>query len=379
MGAVALSRVEVVGLLRDGDRVVGAELLRTETAERLQVRAKVVISATGVWTQQFGRLAQPDAPLRLHPSKGVHLVVPRSCVNSTMALILPTEKSVLFVLPWGDHWLIGTTDTSWREGQAPVAVCSADIEYLLATVNSWLGGDIGRGDIEATYAGLRPLIAGPDEATTRLSREHAVNCPVPGLVLISGGKYTTYRVMAKDAVNAAVGHARLVAGPSQTEDLLLVGAVGLGAVREQAEPLGRKSGLPLGQVVRLVGRYGSLVQEVLEEAAEDASLLLPIAGGGGYLRVEASYAVTHEGARHLEDVLRRRTRIAIETRDRGVVASFEVARVMAPRLGWDEGTADAEIASYAALVEAETLAEEQPDDQAASASIRAVEPFLAVP
>ncbi|MDA8296058.1 MAG: glycerol-3-phosphate dehydrogenase/oxidase [Actinomycetota bacterium] len=373
-GAMALNRMQVVELQRDGDAVTGAIVRSTEDGERIAIRARVVLSATGVWTEAFESLVGLERAMAVRPSKGVHLVVPRERLDLQRALILPTEKSVLFVLPWGAHWIIGTTDTPWQHGLARPAATNRDVEYLLATLNPTLARPLERADIEAVYVGLRPLIAGAGDETTKLSREHAVNRPRPGLVLISGGKLTTYRVMAKDAVDAAVEHARLGAGPSVTARVPIVGAASRAELDDLTHRLAR-SGLEGAQAERLVGRYGSLAEEVLSVEGHPA----PIEGADSYLDAEVAYAVSHEGARHLEDVLERRTRLAIEGRDGALAAAPGVAEVMAARLGWDAPTIEAELAGYEAAVRARAAAELQDDDGDADARLASVPPPLPLP
>jgi glycerol-3-phosphate dehydrogenase len=378
-GAVVTNRMRAIELVREGGKVVGARVEQSETGRVTQVRASVVVSATGVWTEQFESLGGRVDALKVQPSKGVHLVVPRRCIDSSTALILPTEKSVLFVLPWGEHWIIGTTDTPWSHALAEPAASAADIEYLLATVDSALARPIAREDVESVYVGLRPLIAGAGEETTKLSREHAVNRALPGLVLVSGGKYTTYRVMARDVIDAAVDHAAIVASPSRTESVPIVGSAGYAQLAARPETLEGSAGLSHEQVERLLGRYGSLASEVLAPARSDPTLLAPVARSGGYLRAEVTYAVTHEGARHVEDVVVRRTRAAIETADRGADAAAEVATLMAPLLGWDDARVEEEVRGYRDQLAAEVDAELQPDDDRAAARRAAVETFLPRP
>ena len=283
------------------------------------------------------------------------------------------------MLPWGEHWIIGTTDTTWTHHLARPAASAADVDYLLATVNEALSEPLSLADIESVYVGLRPLIAGAGEETAKLSREHAVNRALPGLVLISGGKYTTYRVMAKDVIDAAVQHARLPAGPCVTAEVRIVGAEGFGLVGEQIETLACRSSLEVGQVKRLLTRYGSLTTEVLAEASSNAALLEPLCGAGGYLRAEVAYAVTHEGARHLEDVLERRTRTAMETSDRGVSIAAEAASIMAPLLGWGEAETNAEVKAYRDFVAAQLSAEQELDDEGAAARLTEAAPLLPPP
>jgi glycerol-3-phosphate dehydrogenase len=378
-GALAVNRVAAVGLVREGEAVVGARLRLLETGREFEVRARAVLLATGVWSEEVEALAGRERPLRVRPSKGVHIVVARDRIDSSSALIVPTEKSVLFVIPWGEHWVIGTTDTPWEYDKARPAASAADIGYLLERVNRVLASPIGVEDVVAVYAGLRPLIAGAAEETTKLSREHAVGRPAPGLVVVSGGKYTTYRVMASDAVDAVVDHAGLDAPRSATASVPILGGEGYAAAWAARAELARSSGLGTGLVEHLLERYGTLAGEVLALAASDASLALGIPGAEGYLRAEAVYAVTHEGARHLEDVLARRTRAAIETSDRAASAAEDVAALMAPHLGWDGAQARQEVEGYRLQVEAEQAAERQPDDRAADAAMRGAPALLPLP
>src|SRR3954452_16046192 len=212
-GARALSGARGTGLLRDGTGpqapVVGVRVADLTDGSTFEVRARSVVAATGVWSDDIGAMLGSSAPsLKVRASKGVHLVVPRDAVEgnrlSPSGLILRTPSSVLFVIPWGEHWIIGTTDTPWHLDRAHPAASSADIAYILDQVNRVLVHPVSASSIVGVYAGLRPLLAWESDETSRLSREHAVLMPVPGPVLVAGGKYTTYRVMAEDAVDAAV-------------------------------------------------------------------------------------------------------------------------------------------------------------------------------
>ena len=203
-GAHVASRVEVIGFLKVGQRVTGVRAKDKETGEEFEILAKQVVNATGVWTDDTQAMVGERGQFKVRASKGVHLVVPRDRFQSKLGLLLRTEKSVLFVIPWGRHWLIGTTDTTWDLDKAHPAATAADIDYLLEHVNSVLATKLTRDDVEGVYAGLRPLLAGESDETSKLSREHIVAHSVPGLVVVAGGKWTTYRVMAKDAVDEAV-------------------------------------------------------------------------------------------------------------------------------------------------------------------------------
>ena len=328
-GAHVASRTEVIGFLREGERVTGVRVKDLEFDRVFEVRAQQVINATGVWTDDTQALVGERGQFHVRASKGIHLVVPRDRIQSSTGLILRTEKSVLFVIPWGRHWIVGTTDTDWSLDKAHPAASSTDIDYLLEHVNSVLSTPLSRTDVQGVYAGLRPLLSGESEATSQLSREHMVGSPQPGLVVVAGGKYTTYRVMAKDAVDACVHGLNRSVPKSCTDRVPLVGAEGFPALWNQRRILAEQSGLHVARVEHLLGRYGSLVHEVLDLIADDKSLGAPLTAADDYLRAEIVYAAGHEGARHLEDLLTRRTRISIETFDRGTESAQEAADLVA--------------------------------------------------
>lgn len=366
-GAAIATSARVTGFLREGERVVGAHVTDLETDESITVRAAQVINATGVWTDDLQELVGRGR-IQVRASKGVHIVVPRDRIIADSGLILKTATSVLFVIPWGSHWIVGTTDTDWDLDLAHPAASRSDIDYLLEQVNGVLRHPLTHEDVEGVYAGLRPLLTGESDATSTLSREHAVATTAPGLVTIAGGKYTTYRVMAEDAVDLA---ARSLPGrvpDSVTDRTPLLGANGYHALRNQRYELAARSGLHVVRIEHLLGRYGSLTEELLELIADDASLGEPIPGAEGHLRVEVVYAASHEGALHLDDVLTRRTRISIETFDRGVGAAPHAAALMAPVLGWDDDRVAREIAHYEARVVAERESQLQMDDLGADAA-----------
>jgi glycerol-3-phosphate dehydrogenase len=275
---------------------------------------------------------------------------------------------VLFVIPWGRHWIIGTTDTDWTLAKEHPAASSRDIDYVLSHVNSVLSSPLTREDVEGVYAGLRPLLSGESESTSKLSREHVVGHPVPGLVVVAGGKYTTYRVMAADAVDEAARTLDARVPPSCTADVPLIGADGYRALWNQRRSLAADSGVHVARVEHLLNRYGSAAVDVLAMIRDDPSLAAPLPGADDYLAVEARYAVTHEDARHLDDVLARRTRISIEAWDRGAAAAPVVADLMAADLGWTDEAKKHEIDSYLARVAAERESQTKPDDETAEAA-----------
>ncbi|PRX44341.1 glycerol-3-phosphate dehydrogenase [Prauserella shujinwangii] len=367
-GAVVRTSTQVVQFVREADRVSGVRVRDAEDGRETEVQANAVINCTGVWTDELQRLSGSRGRFRVRSSKGVHIVVPRDRIVSESGLILRTEKSVLFVIPWRNHWIIGTTDTDWHLDLAHPAATRSDIDYLLDHVNAVLATPLTHDDIEGVYAGLRPLLAGESEETSKLSREHAVARVAPGLVAIAGGKYTTYRVMAADAVDAAAVDLPARAQSSITDKVPLLGADGYHALVNQADHLAAAHGLHPYRVRHLLDRYGSQVREVLALAEGRHELLRPLEHAPDYLRVEAMYAASHEGALHLEDVLARRTRISIEYPHRGVDCAEQVAELMGEVLGWSPETRAREVDVYRARVEAERESQSQPSDEAADAS-----------
>jgi glycerol-3-phosphate dehydrogenase len=271
------------------------------------------------------------------------------------------------VIPWGRHWILGTTDTDWSLDKAHPAASRSDIDYVLGQVNRVLRVPLTRDDVEGVYAGLRPLLSGESEETSKLSREHTVAHPVPGLVMIAGGKYTTYRVMAKDAVDA-VAHGLDGRVPRSCTDMVpLVGAEGFPALWNSRYQMARAAGLHVARIEHLLRRYGTLIGEVLGLIEADPGLGRPLTGADDYLRAEIVYAASHEGARHLYDALARRTHITIETWDHGISVAREAATLMAGQLGWDEQQTEREIEHFRAGIAAERDALEASDDQAADA------------
>ncbi|MEV6344090.1 glycerol-3-phosphate dehydrogenase/oxidase [Actinoplanes sp. NPDC051851] len=370
-GAHVAARTEVTGFLREGRRVVGVTARDAETGAELTIRARTVINATGVWTgESQALLAGERGEFRITASKGIHIVVPREKVAGHTGMILRTATSVLFVIPWEQHWIIGTTDTPYEQGKAHPAASGKDVDYLLAEVNKSLATPLTREDVQGVYAGLRPLLSAQADSTAKLSREHAVGNPVPGLVVVAGGKYTTYRVMAKDAVDVAVQGLDTRVPESCTEQVPLLGANGYRAAWNRRGVLARQSGLHVTRIEHLLRRYGTMIDEVLGLVAADPSLGQPLPGATDYIKAEVVYAASHEGARHLEDVLTRRTRISIETADRGVAAARVTAELIAEVLGWTGAETEREIALYEERVVAELNAQEQPDDATADATRR---------
>jgi glycerol-3-phosphate dehydrogenase len=366
-GAHVASRTQVTGFLREGERVTGVRVTDLETGNELEIRAQQVVNATGVWTDEIQEMVGGRGTINVRASKGVHLVVPRDRIQSSTGIILRTPVSVLFVIPWGRHWIIGTTDTDWSLDRAHPAASRADIDYVLGQLNKILSVPLSRDDVEGVYAGLRPLLAGESESTSKLSREHTVAHTVPGLVMIAGGKYTTYRLMARDAVDAVAHGLDEKVAPSCTDSVPLAGADGFIALWNSRHALARSSGLHVARIEHLLQRYGSMIGEVLALIAADPGLGKPLAGADDYLRAEIVYAASHEGARHLDDVLARRTHASIETWDRGVSAAADAASLMAGPMKWRPRQVARELENYRIRVEAERASQEADTDQDADA------------
>jgi glycerol-3-phosphate dehydrogenase len=378
-GAHVANRVRVEGFVKVGERVVGVTARDLMTDDVFEIRAKQVVNATGVWTSDLQKHVGERATFSVRASKGIHLVVPRDRFRSKYGLLLRTEKSVLFVIPWGRHWLIGTTDTDWELDKAHPAATAADIDYLLSHVNRVFKTPLTRDDVEGVFAGLRPLLAGESDETSRLSREHLVTQPVPGLVMVAGGKWTTYRVMAKDAIDAAADALDGRVPASITEDVPLLGAEGYQAAWNRRSRVARAFRVHPTRIEHLLKRYGSLTNELLDLIRVRPDLADPLPGADDYVGAEIVYAASHEGALHLDDVLARRTRISIEAWDRGMSAAPVAAALMAETLGWSKSRTDDEVRKYIARVEAEIASQQQVTDEAADrVRLQAPEPGVKI-
>jgi glycerol-3-phosphate dehydrogenase len=363
-GAQLATRVRVTGFRSAGE----VEAVDDESGETLVLRARHVACAAGVWTDRLRQLAGGRSSRRIVPSKGIHVFVAADRIPMRTGVLARTEKSVLFVIPWQGGWLIGDTDTPWTLGPDRPVATGADIDYLLAKTNALLSEPLGRDDVHGVTAGLRPLVAEAARSdTTRISRQHVVESPAPGLTTIAGGKYTTYRVMAADLVDA-VARALGTNAPSVTREVPLAGA-DLGRVDRAA--LAARAGLPAAAVERLVRRYGDRVEELVALIAARPELAEPLEGGGGHLCAEVVHACTHEGALRLDDVLERRTRLALTAPDRGLGAAAPAAALMAGALDWSAERARREAEGWRARVAAARAAEAERDDESALAAYRA--------
>ena len=346
-GAVIITRTSCKQLIKKGRRVEGALIQDLESGAEFEVRAKSTIMAAGVWTDPLYESFAVKPGYRVRMSKGAHIVVPGNAIKSTTGVIIKTDLSVLFIIPWGDKWIVGTTDTDYESDRTSPLASREDVNYILAQANRVLEPKLERSQVIGVFAGLRPLVSSdPDSPTTELSREHVVDHPVPGFVTIAGGKYTTYRVMSEDAVNSAVADLKRLVPDSCTETLAIVGADGYSVLLNKADELAREYGISKETIDHLLNRHGALFSEVLEPALSDKSLLDPLIDQLPYLKAEILYAVTHEGARSVDDVLSRRTRINFEAKDQGLGAAKEVASIIGRVLGWSAAQSNESIKNY---------------------------------
>jgi glycerol-3-phosphate dehydrogenase len=353
-GAVVANRCRVVGLTKDATG--GVDGATVDAGDRqFDVKARVVVNAAGVWTDELRTLEDGVDPGSIRPAKGVHLTVPWDRVRNDIAVVIPVrgDKRSLFVVPWGaradgtfHRTYVGTTDTDY-EGPLDEPPCTADdIAYVLRALNDTVSTGVTVDDVTGVWAGLRPLVKSATSGRTAdLSRRHRVTIGPAGVVAVTGGKLTTYREMAQDTADVVMQRLER-SGRSRTKRLRLLGGAGY-----RPPPEGTPE-------AHLGGRYGTLAGEVLALATADPTLGEPIVAGLPYLRAEAVYAARHEMATTLEDVLVRRTRAHLFDRSATLAAAPDVAALLAPELGWDEREAARQVAAYAELVATEEAAAE---------------------
>ncbi|MDQ3945984.1 MAG: glycerol-3-phosphate dehydrogenase/oxidase, partial [Actinomycetota bacterium] len=384
-GAVVANYVEATGLRRIGEQVRGAALTDRLDRAAFEVDAKVVINAAGVWADELRALDEGRNPGSLRPAKGVHITLPAGRPHLEVAAVLPVprDRRSVFVIPWGERVYVGTTDTDY-DGPLDEPTCTAaDVDYLLGALNAWMRHPVDRSEVLGSWAGLRPLVSGPPGAggapgrratgrTADLSRRHSVRVSPSGLVSIVGGKLTTYRKMAADAVDEALDVRRAAGdrppgvGRSRTASVPLFGAEGYeeGAAPGAAERLGIA-----GDVLEhLAGRHGGQARTVTAMVVEDPALAEPLVSGLPYLAAEAVYAIRYEMALTLEDVLSRRTRALLLDTAAAVAAAPSVADLMAGELGWSPDETARQVAAFTALAERQRRAAD-PAEAAVEASV----------
>ena len=350
-GAVITTRTRCEEVIKNGKRVVGAKIRDLISDEVIEVRAKATIMASGVWSDQLHEKFGLKAGYSVRMSKGSHIVVPKSAINSQSGVIIKTDLSVLFIIPWGEQWIVGTTDTDYQESKEEPLASSDDVSYIINQANRVLEPKLRRDQVIGVFAGLRPLVStDPDSPTTKLSREHVVDSPAPGFVSIAGGKYTTYRVMAEDAVDEAVNHLRRIVPDSTTENLAIIGAEGYSVLINKIPKLAKEYGLAEDTIRHLLDRYGSLFEEVLAPAKDDSTLLEPLIEGLPYIKAEALYAITHEAALSIDDLLSRRTRIAFEASDSGLSITSYLGELLGKYAGLEEKEIAKSINEYEQMI-----------------------------
>jgi len=374
-GGVAVNHAPMAGVLRDGSgQVSGVRLGPSDlgggpSTDGLEVRAGVVVNAGGVWSDEVRQLTEGEYPDTIRPAKGVHITLPYEKLPTEVAVVLPVpeDRRSVFVVPWGQRVYVGTTDTDYTGRLEDPQCTGEDIRYLLDAVNASVSSPVSESDILGSWAGLRPLIkAAATERTADLSRRHAVTTSADGLVTVTGGKLTTYRRMAADAVDAAqsvlrssgggsAGGSRAGSGRgrrrSPTKRLRLHGAVDPAAfISTLAGTIGQEA------AEHLASRHGTDAWQVVALMTERPDLSQPLVAGLPYLAAEAVWAVRAEMARTLEDILSRRTRALILDREATAAAAPAVAALVAPELGWSESETAAETARFLALVDQERRA-----------------------
>jgi glycerol-3-phosphate dehydrogenase len=321
-GAAVANYARVTGLLKNPDGSLRGARVEAD-GSTVEIRARVVINATGVWSDDLRTMDEGVDPDSIRPAKGIHITVPWDKVRNDIAAIVPVpkDKRSVFVVPWGDTTYVGTTDTDY-DGPIDDPQCTPeDVAYLLRALNAAIDEPVTTADVVGTWAGLRPLLRSAEtERTADLSRRHGVRVSESGVITITGGKLTTYRRMAADTVDAA---SRVLGRRTRchTKRLTIVGAEGYDAPAETMEPSLHE---------HLGGRYGTESAAVLDLVEADAELGEPLVPGLPYLRAEAIHAVRCEMARTLDDVLSRRTRARLLARDASAAAATSVALLIGP-------------------------------------------------
>ncbi len=356
-GAIIATRVSAESLIREGKQIVGVNAKDLVNGKSIAIKATVTVMCAGVWSDALHEKFELKAGYNVTMSKGVHIVLPGSAIKSDAGIILKTPVSVLFIIPWGDKWIVGTTDTPYTGSRSEPFANHEDVKYIVEQANRVLTPQIEFADIIGVYAGLRPLVANnKSSVTTKLSREHTVDRPAPGFVSIAGGKYTTYRIMGKDVIDLAAIELRKLIPESVTDKLPLVGADGYFALVQQVDRLAEENGLSAQTITHLLNRYGSMISEVLELVQDNPALGKKLSPDLPYIKAEIYYAASHEGAQNVDDVISRRTRIAFEAHNHGLDLAEAISDIIAPVLGWSTKERKSSVASYESLVEREIAA-----------------------
>ncbi len=333
-GATVINYMQAASLRKSGGMVRGVTARDLESGKEYSLAAKVVINATGVFSDAVRRMDDPDAPRIITPSQGVHIVLDRSFMPGDTAIMVPhtDDGRVLFAIPWKNRVVVGTTDTEVTDASLEPCPLPEEIDFLLAHTARYLTQDPTREDILSAFAGLRPLVSmGSHENTAAISRDHTLNISRSGLVTITGGKWTTYRKMAEDTVDQAAVLAQLQERPSVTKDLNIHG------FHQNAAQFGH------------LAVYGADARAVQEVLGEDPAWGKPLHPDYPYLAGEVVWAVRHEMARTVDDFLSRRRRVLLVDAGASIEMAPAVARLMARELGRDRRWAEEQAAEFSAL------------------------------
>ncbi len=346
-GARVANHAEVCGLVKAGGKVAGAEVLDRITGQRFSVRAKVTVNATGVWADGVRQMDDPAVETLIRVNRGSHLVLPRDRlgVHGAVSFASADGQRAMYLVPWGETCLVGTTDVDHGGELDRVYATPPEVEAMLAAVNhAFPAARLTPDDIVSTFAGLRPLIGGGQEAAYQVSRDHHIFESEAGLVTLAGGKLTTYRRMAQDLVDFVTP--RLGArGRSRSAQQPLLEAA-FDAEGEAARLAARYPQLERDVVAHVVSAYGPAATTLLAPIEEEAEMGCRIVPGLPYIWAEVPYAVQHEMALTLSDFMVRRTHIIHEDKDQGTACAAEVAAAMARELGWDSAEVERQMRAY---------------------------------
>jgi glycerol-3-phosphate dehydrogenase len=361
-GAAVVPHVEVSAFLRGPKGVDGARLRDGVSGTETEVRAKLVVNATGPWCDAVRRLADPASKPRLRPTKGTHIMVRAERLGNRHAItfLSPIDGRVMFVLPWGDFSYVGTTDTDFAGDPGSAEADAEDVDYLVRSTNAvYPSASLTTADVVSTWAGVRPLLAPPQgsRSTSATPREHEIWRDASGLLNVAGGKLTTYRVMAAQTTDRAAALLRaehgVASGPSTTRDEPLPGAPAeawdafLARIERESAALG----LSVESARQLARSHGAEADAILDAIRGDPALGRPLVEGRPYVWAQVRHAVTAEMATSLEDVLRRRTQVFYEVEDGGLSVAGRVADAMAEAgLGWDAAERARQVEAYRAAV-----------------------------
>jgi glycerol-3-phosphate dehydrogenase len=351
-GATILNHAEVRQLRRAGSHITGAHVVDGITGKEVDITARAVVNATGPWSDSIRRMADAHASTALRGTKGVHVSVPRDRVGNREALTILSviDGRVMFVLPAGAFTIVGTTDTDYGGPIDDVRASRADVEYLLRSANAYFpSAQLEPADVVAAWAGIRPLVADGGAEPSSTSREHSIAWTAPGLLTVTGGKLTTYRSMAAsvvDQVSRALGSA---ARGAPTHEAPLPGGE-MQSFDEEIQLASAQIG-NLALAEHLVRMHGTAWRAVWDIAAKNHALATPLVPPLPYIGAELHYAVEHEMALTLGDLLIRRLHVAFETRDHGMAVAPAVAQIVGPLLGWSEKDHDTPLRAYREEIE----------------------------